>query len=149
MRTIRPAILAAFLAVSLMLVPHTARAQDAKAEVTKASEAFEVAYNANDGAALASLYSADAVVMPPGAEPASGGAAIKAMFATPNPAGVTMDLKIKDLMVSGDVIVETGGWTTTDPAGAHLDHGTYLAVWKNTDAGWKMVRDTWNSSMSQ
>jgi ketosteroid isomerase-like protein len=143
MRTIRPAILAAFLAVSLMLVPHTARAQDAKAEVTKASEAFEVAYNANDGAALASLYSADAVVMPPGAE-----AAIKAMFATPNPSGVTMDLKIKDLMVSGDVIVETGGWTATDPAGAHLDHGTYLAVWKNTDAGWKMVRDTWNSSMT-
>jgi len=149
MRTIRPEFLAAFLAVSLMLVPHTARAQDAKADVTKASEAFEVAFNANDGAALASLYTADAVVMPPGVEPANGGAAINAMFATPNPAGSTMDLKIKDLMVSGDFVVETGGWATTDPAGAHLDHGTYLAVWKKTDAGWMMVRDTWNSSMTQ
>jgi ketosteroid isomerase-like protein len=149
MRIIRPAFLAGTLAVALMLVPHTAQAQDAKTEVTKASEAFEVAYNANDGTALASLYSADAVVMPPGAEPASGGAAIKAMFATPNPAGITMDLKIKDLMVSGDLVVETGGWTATDPAGAHLDHGTYLAVWKKMDGGWKMIRDTWNSSMTQ
>ena len=148
MRTKRRVALAGFLAVTLVLAPNAGQAQDAKAEVTKASEAYETAYNANDGAALASLYSADAVVMPPGAEPASGGAAIKAMFATPNPAGITMDLEIKDLMVSGEVVVETGGWTTTDPAGAHLDHGTYLAVWKKTDGGWKMIRDTWNSSMT-
>jgi len=149
MRMIRPAFLAGTLAVALMLVPHTARAQDAKAEVTKALEAFEAAFNSNDGAAMASSYSADAVVMPPGVEPASGLAAIEAMLAAPNPAGITMDLKIEDLMVSGDVVVETGGWTATDPAGAHLDHGAYLAVWKKTDAGWKMIRDIWNSSMNQ
>ncbi len=149
MRMIRPAFLAGTLAVALLLVPHTARAQDAKAEVTKALEAFEAAFNANDGATMVSYYTADAVVMPPGVEPASGRAAIEAMLAAPNPGGITMDLKIKDLMVSGDVVVETGGWTATDPAGAHLDHGTYLAVWKQTDAGWKMIRDTWNSSMNQ
>jgi len=149
MRLIRPAFLAGTLAVALMLVPNTAQAQDAKAEVTKALEGFEAAFNANDGAAMASFYTADAVVMPPGVEPASGRAAIDAMHATPNPGGITMDLKIKDLMVSGDIVVETGGWTATDPAGAHLDHGTYLAVWKKTDAGWKMIRDIWNSSMTQ
>jgi ketosteroid isomerase-like protein len=149
MRMIRPAFLAGTLAVALMLVPHAAQAQDAKAEVTKALEAFEAAFNANDGATMASYYADAAIVMPPGVEPASGRAAIDAMHAAPNAGGITMDLKIKDLMVSGDLVVETGGWTATDPAGAHLDHGTYLAVWKKTDAGWKMIRDTWNSSMTQ
>ena len=51
--------------------------------------------------------------------------------------------------MAGDMVIETGGWTATDPAGTHLDHGNYLAVWKKTDHGWKMVRDIWNSSMTQ
>ena len=149
MRMIRPAFLAGTLAVALMLVPHAAQAQDAKAEVTKAIEAFETAFASNDGAALAALYSDDAVVMPPGGEFVKGRAAIDATFAEVNPAGITMDLEVSDLMVSGDLVVDTGGWTATDPAGTHLDHGKYLAVWKKTDHGWKMVRDIWNSSMSQ
>ena len=148
MRTIRPAFLAAFLAVSLMLVPHTARAQDAKAEVTTAVEGFVLAFNARDAEKLTSFYTNASVVLPPGTEPVKGLEAIRGLWDTLDEAAPTMEFKIKDLMVAGDLVVETSSWSATAPDGSHADHGVYIAVWKNTDYGWKMVRDIWNSSMT-
>jgi uncharacterized protein (TIGR02246 family) len=148
MRTIRSVSLAGILAAVLLVVPQVAHGQDAKAEVTKAVEAFATAFSANDVAAIAAAYTDDAVVMSPGAEFAEGRAEIDAMFADTNPTGMTLDLKIKDLTMAGDLMIDTGGWSMTGPDGAHLDHGKYLAVWRKTDYGWKMVRDIWNSSMA-
>ena len=31
--------------------------------------------------------------------------------------------------------------------GKHLDHGSYMTLYKKVDGGWKIYRDTWNSSM--
>ena len=31
--------------------------------------------------------------------------------------------------------------------GKHLDHGTYMTLYKKVDGAWKIYRDTWNSSM--
>ena len=149
MRTIRPAFLAAFLAVSLMLVPQAAQAQDAKADVKAAVDKFVAAFNARDAETLTSFYVDASVIMPPGSEPVKGLEAIRGMWDTLDENAPTMEFKIKDLMVSGDLVVETSGWSATAPDGSHADHGVYVAVWKNTDYGWKMVRDIWNSSMTQ
>lgn len=148
MRTIRSVSLAGILATVLLVAPQVAHGQDAKAEVTKAAEAFATAFSANDGAAVAAAYTDDAVVMPPGGEFVKGRAAIDEVFAETNPTGMTLDLQIKDLEMAGDLVIETGGWSMTGPDGAHMDHGKYLAVWTKTDHGWKMVRDIWNSSMA-
>ena len=148
MRTIRSMSLAGILAAVLLVAPQVAQAQDAKAEVTKAAEAFAAAFTANDVAAVTAAYTDDAVVMSPGAEFVKGRAAIDAMFAATNPTGMTLDLEIKDLTMAGDLVIDTGAWSMTGPDGAHMDHGKYLAVWRNTDHGWKMVRDIWNSSMA-
>ena len=149
MRTIRPASLAGFLAVALLLAPNAAQAQDAKADVTKAVEKFVAAFNARDAEALTSFYTDASVVMPPGTEPLKGLEAIGGMWGTLDENAPTMEFKIKDLMVSDDIVVETSSWSATAPDGSHADHGVYIAVWKNTDHGWKMIRDIWNSSMTQ
>ena len=149
MRTIRPAFLAAFLAVSLMLVPQAAQAQDAKADVKAAVDKFVAAFNARDAETLTSFYVDASVIMPPGSEPVKGLEAIRGMWDTLDENAPTMEFKIKDLMVSGDLVVETSGWSATAPDGSHADHGVYIAVWKKTDHGWKMIRDIWNSSMNQ
>ena len=63
------------------------------------------------------------------------------------------DAKIKtdDLIVSGELAVETGTyeWTLQPKKGAPVkDVGKYLTVWKRqTDGGWKIVRDIANSDL--
>lgn len=149
MRGIRPLSVTATLAMILLAAPHTARAQDTKAEITAAAEKMEAAFNARDAATLTSLYAETAIVMPPGSEPLKGHEAIGAMWESLDEAAPELDLKTKDVIVSGDLAIETGGWSGTFADGSHADHGSYLAVWKKTDDGWKMIRDTWNSSMDQ
>ena len=148
MRRIHPMFLAGFFAC-LVSVPQSASAQDAKAEITAAAEKMEVAFNGKDAATLTALYAEDAVVMPPGVEPLKGHEAIRAMWESLDAATPTLALQTKDVMPAGDLAIETGSWSMTAPDGSHADHGSYLAVWKKTDGGWKMIRDTWNSSMNQ
>ena len=94
-----------------MLAPNAAQAQDAKADVTKAVEKFVAAFNAKDAEALTSFYTDASVVMPPGMEPLKGLEAIGGMWSTLDENAPTMEFKIKDLMVSGDLVVETSGWS--------------------------------------
>jgi len=137
------------LAVVLLLAPAAAQAQDAKAGVKEGVGKLEAAFNARDADALTSLYTDASVIMPPGSEPVKGLEAIHAMWNSLDEYAPTMEFKIKDLMVAGDLVVETSSWSATAPDGSHADHGVYIAVWKNTDQGWKMIRDIWNSSMTQ
>ena len=147
-RPIRPLLLAGLFAC-LVSVPQSASAQDAQAEVTAAAEKMEVAFNEKDAATLTALYAENAIVMPPGIEPLKGHDAIRAMWESLDAATPTLALQTTDVMPVGNLAIETGSWSMTAPDGSHVDHGSYLAVWKKTDGGWKMIRDTWNSSMTQ
>jgi uncharacterized protein (TIGR02246 family) len=147
MRPIHPLLLAGLFA-GLVSVPQSASAQDARAEVTAAAEKMEVAFNQKDAATLTALYADNAIVMPPGVEPLKGHEAIRAMWESLDASTPTLALSTTDVMPVGDLAIETGSWSMTAPDGSHADHGSYLAVWKKTDGGWKMVRDTWNSSMA-
>ena len=148
MRCIHPLVLAGLFA-GLVAIPPSASAQDATAEITAAAEMMEAAFNARDAATLTSLYAETAIVMPPGSEPMAGHQAIRAMWDSLDENAPALDLKTTDVMLVGDLAVETGSWSGTFADGTHADHGSYLAVWKKTDDGWKMIRDTWNSSMVQ
>jgi len=136
------------LALSLPL-PAFAQAggADLRAQIEKVDRAWEKAYNAGDAAALTALYTKDAKVMPPGAEPASGAKAIQALFAADVAQGAKNALTQKDVTGFGDYALETGGYVATSADGKHLDHGSFMTLLKKVDGGWKIYRDTWNSSM--
>ena len=110
---------------------------------------YVAAYNAGDAAALTALYTKDAKLMAPGAEPASGTKAIQALFAASVAQGAKNTLTQKDVVGFGDYALETGGWVATGADGKHLDHGPFMTLLKKVDGGWKIYRDTWNSSMPQ
>lgn len=137
------------LVACLLAIPQSLSAQDAKVAVTAAAEKMEAAFNSKDAATLTALYTETAIVMPPGVEPLKGHEAIRSMWESLDANTPTLALTTTDVMPVGDLAVETGSWSMTAPDGSHADHGSYLAVWKKTDGGWKMIRDTWNSSMSQ
>jgi uncharacterized protein (TIGR02246 family) len=111
--------------------------------------AWEKAYNAGDAAALTALYTKDAKVMAPGAETASGTSAIQKLFAADIAQGAKNTLTLGDVVGFGDYALETGTFVATSAEGKHLDHGSFMTLLKKVDGGWKIHRDTWNSSMPQ
>jgi uncharacterized protein (TIGR02246 family) len=121
---------------------------DLRAQIGKIDQAWQTAYNAGDAAALTALYMQDAKVMAPGREPASGRAAIQALFTADLAKGAKNTLTLGDLTGFGDFALETGGWVAKAADGKHLDHGTFMTLYKKADGAWKIYRDTWNSSMT-
>jgi uncharacterized protein (TIGR02246 family) len=119
--------------------------------IDAANDRFVDAVKRGDTTAMAANYTDDAVVMSPGAEAWRGRDAVRKGFA-----GMVaqmpikdMSLRIDDVMVGGDLAVETGTYEmTVQPQGGRemKDKGKYLVVWKRqADGSWKIARDIFNS----
>lgn len=139
------------LAALVLALPLTARAQagatDLHAQLAKVDQAWAAAYNAKDAAAVAALYADDAKLMAPGHATASGRAAIQALFAEQLKQGGTNTVTTGETLDGGKIAVATGGWVATGADGKHLDHGSYVTVYKKVGSTWMIYLDTWNSSM--
>jgi uncharacterized protein (TIGR02246 family) len=139
------------LAALILALPLTAAAQagagDLKAQVTKMDQAWQTAYNAKNAAGLAALYAEDAKVMAPGSATVSGRAAIQAFFAEQFKQDGTNTLTTGEVLDGGTYVIAIGGYVATGPDGKHLDHGTYVTIYKKVGGSWMIYRDTWNSSM--
>jgi len=122
--------------------------------IEQANAELIAALKASDSAKVASFYDAEAVVMPSNL-PANRGqqeivASLSRFFSYLT---VTdFSLAIEDVMVKGDIAIETGSNTLTvqpkQPGAPAMapEKGKYLAVWKKqADGSWKKLRDIWNS----
>jgi ketosteroid isomerase-like protein len=100
----------------------------------------------NDSA-IAAIYSADAVLMPPNLPRTTGSAAIRAFWAGLWPLKAALVLTPGTIQVGGDLAVEEGTWTFSapTPAGAQKDNGKYLVAWRKNAGTWHAVQDVWNS----
>ena len=117
-------------------------------DIAAVTASLDAAFDSGDAAAAAALYTEDAMIFPPNMEPVGGSTAIQAFWAETMAAGMTVDLKTKEVSGAGDMLVEVGGYSITAPDGSHADHGTFMVLYKNVDGHWKLHRDIWNSSMS-
>jgi uncharacterized protein (TIGR02246 family) len=146
---IRPFVVGLAVMALALPLPALAQSADVRAEAEKMDQAWEKAYNAGDAAALTALYTKDAKVMAPGAEAASGTKAIQAVFEADLAQKVKNTLTLEDVVGFGDYALETGKYVATSADGKHVDHGSFMTLLKKVDGGWKIHRDTWNSSMPQ
>ena len=147
-RRIAVGLVALALVLPLPVLAQSGEA-DLRAQTEKMDRAWEKAYNAGDAAALTALYTKDAKVMAPGAEMASGTSAIQKLFAADIAQGAKNTLTLGDVVGFGDYALETGTFVATSAEGKHVDHGSFMTLLKKADGGWKIHRDTWNSSMPQ
>jgi uncharacterized protein (TIGR02246 family) len=115
---------------------------------------FATAAVASDTAALASLYTDDAIMMASNAPAARGHDAIAKGFGSMIAAMKLSAIKLttQDVIVSGDYAIETGTYDLTGQAlkGGKAPHdvGKYLVVWKKqADGSYKMLRDIANSDL--
>ena len=110
-------------------------------------DVWQAAFDARDAAAVAAIYSVDGALMPPNSDTLIGRAAIEAFWADQQASGINGEIKDTEVYAYGDDGYTVGAYTITDAAGATIDEGKYVVIWRQVDGKWKMHRDIWNSNL--
>jgi ketosteroid isomerase-like protein len=125
----------------------TANAQD---DITQMHAIYLKAFNAKDASGVSNAYTEDAMLMPPNEPAVKSQVAIlnyeKQMFASGPITGLL--LNVNDTQVTNGWAFSSGYYTMLGAAGSTLDRGKFLEVLKQTDQGWKIYRDMFNSDMA-
>jgi uncharacterized protein (TIGR02246 family) len=120
-------------------------ADDAKSIAQRLDDKWIEAFNKKDAAALAALYTADAVLLPQGADQPIVGTENIRKF---------MDQMVKEkienmalpvaqaTMIDPNSLYQAGTWTAD--AGGQQIKGTFLSVLAKDGSNWKYRADTWN-----
>jgi len=122
-----------------------------KEAIKKITDDFNAAINAGNIDKLVSLYTDDAVRIPPNKPPLVGKEAIRSLFQeqldqfTVQNEGVIVDLK-----VSGDLAFVRGSWTsinTPKTGGEPLKYnGSFVSViQKQPEGSWKVICNIWSN----
>jgi len=126
-----------------------AQAADVRMQIEAANAAFSAAAAKGDSAALASLYTQDAQVMPAGTEPVKGTQAIQQFWRGALESGIAkVDLKTLEVFSLGVTATEVGHYELYDKAGIRLDTGKYIVVWRYNNGHWKLHRDMFSTNLS-
>jgi uncharacterized protein (TIGR02246 family) len=120
-----------------------------RAAIQEVTDAFTEAFLAGDFATVASLYTEDAVLLPPNAPSVSGRAAIQEFLATFPP---VTQIHITPVTVdgSGDLAYVHGTFhmVMTGPDGSDIeDTGKFLEVRRKVGEGWLLAYDIFNSDL--
>jgi len=124
-----------------------ANAQD---DITQLHAAFMKAFNAKDASALAATYADVGILMSPNqpeSKTAVGiGTDARQMFANSPVTGILLNVT-ETQVTGGGYAYCSGFYTLLGPNNSTLDRGKFLEVLKQTDKGWKIHRDSYNSDM--
>jgi len=128
-----------------------ATASSTRAAIDAVNAAAVKATNAGDLAGFVSVYTPDAIVMPPGTPAVHGTAAITALWQTEMKAGLqNLSLTTTEFTALGTTGIEVGTYDfdVKPPSGGATthDHGKYIVIWKRlANGGWHWARDIFNS----
>ncbi len=132
-----------------ILLPTTLTAGEARTHIDEALVKFVAAFNAGDGATVASLYSEDAALFPPGGERVDGRSAIQAFWQGAIDSGMKLDdLHAIEVDAGGDIAGEVGVFILSVPgdSGVTKVAGKYIVIWKRAGHTWQLHRDLWNKN---
>ena len=104
---------------------------------------LEAAFNAGDAAALASLYSDSAVLMPPNEPMVKGRAGIQAWFERALPRVGRVSIAPVESTAIGDRGFQIGTFTTRPTSDAALA-GTYVLLLTQRAGAWQIEYDIWS-----
>ena len=114
---------------------------------------FSAAYMRGDAAALADLYTADAVLFPERSEWITGRAAIRRYWTLSPGRRITRHaLTPTRIIVDGEHAYDYGTFEIAgerDGIAWGPSHGKYVVVWRREKGGWRMQLDIWNSTDKQ
>ncbi len=132
-----------------ILLPTTLVAGSPRTHIDEAMVKFVAAFNAGDGATVASFYSEDAALFPPGAERIDGRSAIQTFWQGGIDSGMKIDkLHSVEVDSGGDFAGEVGVFVLSVPgdSGVTKVPGKYIVIWKRVGHTWQLHRDLWNKN---
>lgn len=132
--------------VMVFVISLAAPALAQKPEIEAINTKFIEFFNNGDFSGIASLYSADAIAMPPGSSMVRGRAAIEVMWKSMaeqvgDPKLTTVDVKALGPLAAreiGTFALKTKGSTPQEVT------GKYVVVWEKVGNDWKLATDIWN-----
>jgi uncharacterized protein (TIGR02246 family) len=125
---------------------------DFRTAIEKAILAWQNAANAKDAAAVASFYTEDATLLPPGSPSVKGRKNIQQYWQAFFDAGASdPQLRVVDVTAFGDMAYEIGAFEANLPSpqgGTARTQGKYVVIWKRQpDGGIKMLVDIFNTNV--
>jgi uncharacterized protein (TIGR02246 family) len=119
-------------------------------EIGKVNRMFEDAVRAQDADRIASLYTGNAMALPPDGPIVRGQDGIRQLWASAIKDMGLRDVTLKtvDLDVRDDSACEVGqAMLTLDPPGGQRATVTvkYVVVWQRFGSEWRLHRDIWNT----
>jgi uncharacterized protein (TIGR02246 family) len=146
------AFLLALLATLLVFAGSCSRpprgdATAARAGIDSTNQEFTKALAGHDAKALSLLYTEDAKLLPPNAEPVLGRDAIAKFWESVLELPIqSIALETIDVYGAGDEVMEEGRYTLFGSKGETIETGKSLVVWRKTESGWRLYRDMWSSN---
>ena len=115
-------------------------------DISAVNRQFEEAARKGDLDRLASLYTPDAIALPPDGPMVKGRDAIKQMWGTVAQQMGLKDVRLEtlDFQLAGDTGYEVGEGTLSLAGGTAVVK--FVVVWKKIDGQWRLHRDIWNAN---
>ena len=116
-----------------------------QSEIAAVNRQFEDAARKGDLDRLASLYTRDAIALPPDSPMVKGRENIKQMWGAIAQQIGLKDVRLNtlDLEVTGDTACEVGEAQLTVASGSAAVK--FIVVWKKAEGQWRLHRDIWNA----
>jgi ketosteroid isomerase-like protein len=132
-----------------ILLPTTLVAAEPRTHIDETLVKFVAAFNAGDGATVASFYSENATLFPPGGERIDGRSAIQTFWQGAIDSGMKIDdLHAIEVDSRIDIAGEVGVFILSVPgdSGPVKVPGKYIVIWKRSGHTWQLHRDIWNTN---
>jgi uncharacterized protein (TIGR02246 family) len=119
-----------------------------RAMIQRLDDKWAEAFNKGDAAAVAAMYTADAYVLPPGAEMVKGRDAIEALWRANMQQLADVKCTAIDVKPLGRNAAREIGTCSFKTKAQPPQDGTvkYAVVWEKEAGQWKLLQDIWNTS---
>ena len=134
------------LVACLVLAAAPAAAQS-KATIQKLGDQWAAYFNKGDAAGLASMYTEDAYVLPPGADMVKGRSAIEAFWRQQMQQAEGFKCTTVDVKPLGSRSAREIGTCSFRTKGQQPQQGSikYAVVWEKGGSQWRLLQDIWNT----
>lgn len=125
------------------------RLEEAKKAIAESNAVYFQSFVKNDPSIFIARYAEDACIMAPFAPQQCGRENAAKFFRESYDNYGMRNGKFITTAVYGDAleyVTEEGLWQSFNAAGELFDDGKFLVLWKKTDKGWKMYRDSFSSN---
>jgi len=122
---------------------------NARKAIAASNAVYFRSFAKNDPAIFLDRYADDAVILAPNSPALSGKEGALKFFRKAYDEIGLRDGRFITTAVYGDgieYVTEEGLWQSFDTKGKMFDDGKFLVLWKRTQKGWKMFRDSFSSN---